>query len=307
MIDDKRLEKTEMWQEYWKLRKNKAKVVDTTWITNDMKKVLKDNGITIDKNWNLKFDDINKFNTKQKAALIDAWNEMKMVEWKKKINAWNVLDLRQKFDDKLNWDGKASDLNWNLTAADKATEWLIKEMRWVIDDRAKTSIEWLKELDAKYSEAWDEIQQIKKDWLNPDWTIKDSARSKLRNLTKAWNEAKLERLEKLMPWISQELKALDVALTVEKVTKMTPWQYIKWGAFGSTAVQQLLSGNILWALWIAAVWVLSTPKNFVWLITKYPEIWNKILQGIELTPTEMTQLQSIASRLQDGMDVENEE
>lgn len=307
MIDDKRLEKTEMWQEYWKLRKNKAKVVDTTWITNDMKKVLKDNGITIDKNWNLKFDDINKFNTKQKAALIDAWNEMKMVEWKKKINAWNVLDLRQKFDDKLNWDGKASDLNWNLTAADKATEWLIKEMRWVIDNRAKTNIEWLKELDAKYSEAWDEIQQIKKDWLNPDWTIKDSARSKLRNLTKAWNEAKLERLEKLMPWITQELKALDVALTVEKVTKMTPWQYIKWGAFGSTAVQQLLSGNILWALWIAAVWVLSTPKNFVWLITKYPEIWNKILQGIELTPTEMTQLQSIASRLQDGMDVENEE
>lgn len=307
MIDDKRLEKTEMWQEYWKLRKNKAKVVDTTWITNDMKEVLKDNGITIDKNWNLKFDDINKFNTKQKAALIDAWNEMKMVEWKKKINAWNVLDLRQKFDDKLNWDGKASDLNWNLTAADKATEWLIKEMRWVIDNRAKTNIEWLKELDAKYSEAWDEIQQIKKDWLNPDWTIKDSARSKLRNLTKAWNEAKLERLEKLMPWITQELKALDVALTVEKVTKMTPWQYIKWGAFGSTAVQQLLSGNILWALWIAAVWVLSTPKNFVWLITKYPEIWNKILQGIELTPTEMTQLQSIASRLQDGMDVENEE
>ena len=44
--------------------------------------------------------------------------------------------MRQKMDDKLNWDGKASDLK-DITAVDKSTEKLIKEMRWVIDERAK--------------------------------------------------------------------------------------------------------------------------------------------------------------------------
>jgi hypothetical protein len=207
----------------------------------------------------------------------------------------------------LNWDGKATDIDGKSTATNKATEDLIKEMRWVIDDRAKTSIEWLKELDAKYSEAWDEIQQIKKDWLNPDWTIKDSARSKLRNLTKAWNEAKLERLEKLMPWISQELKALDVALTVEKVTKMTPWQYIKWVWLWWTVWGAMATWNRGGALIGLGLWILATPKNFVWLISHYPEISNKILSGIELTPAEITKLQSIATRLQDWMDIEEEE
>jgi phage regulator Rha-like protein len=54
---------------------------------------------------------MSKFNNKQKAALIDAWDELKKVEKAKNINADNVLDMRQKFDDKLNWDGKAMDLN----------------------------------------------------------------------------------------------------------------------------------------------------------------------------------------------------
>ena len=38
-----------MWKEYANLRKNKSKVVDTTWVTTDMKKTLKENWITIDK------------------------------------------------------------------------------------------------------------------------------------------------------------------------------------------------------------------------------------------------------------------
>jgi hypothetical protein len=83
-------------------------------------------------------------------------------------------------------------------------------MRWVIDERAKTSVKWLKELDTKFWDAMTEMQQIKKDWLNPDWSFKDTARSKLRNLTKAGNEEKLARLEKVIPWITKDLQALDV-------------------------------------------------------------------------------------------------
>ena len=300
-VSEKRLQNSEMGQEYGNLRKNKSKVVNTEWITADMKKTLKKNWITIDKDNNLKFSDMSKFNAKQKAALIDAWNELKLVEKKKNINAWNVLDMRQKFDDKLNWDGKAMDLNWNLSAVDKATEWLIQDMRWAIDNRAKVSVDWLKELDAKYSEALAEMQQIKKDWLNPDWTFKDNARSKLRNLTKAWNEAKLERLEKVIPWITNDLKALDVWLTVEKATKQWVWQYSK-SIWVAGTVWALASWNVPALLVSIWVWILATPKNFVRVLEAYPDIAEKLSAWQELLPSDVAKLQSLASRVQDWME-----
>ena len=300
-VSEKRLENTEMGKEYGNLRKNKSKVVNTEWITSDLKKTLKKQWITIDKDNNLKFSDMSKFNAKQKAALIDAWNELKLVEKKKNINAWNVLDMRQKFDDKLNWDGKAMDLNWNLSAVDKATEWLIQDMRWAIDNRAKVSVDWLKELDAKYSEALAEMQQIKKDWLNPDWTFKDNARSKLRNLTKAWNEAKLERLEKVIPWITNDLKALDVWLTVEKATKQWVWQYSK-SIWVAGTVWALASWNVPALLASIWVWILATPKNFVRVLEAYPDIAEKLSAWQELLPSDVAKLQSLASRVQDWME-----
>ena len=300
-VSEKRLQNSEMGQEYGNLRKNKSKVVNTEWITADMKKTLKKNWITIDKDNNLKFSDMSKFNAKQKAALIDAWNELKLVEKKKNINAWNVLDMRQKFDDKLNWDGKAMDLNWNLSAVDKATEWLIQDMRWAIDNRAKVSVDWLKELDAKYSEALAEMQQIKKDWLNSDWTFKDNARSKLRNLTKAWNEAKLERLEKVVPWITNDLKALDVWLTVEKATKQWVWQYSK-SIWVAGTIWALASWNVPALLASIWVWILATPKNFVRVLEAYPDIAEKLSAWQELLPSDVAKLQSLASRVQDWME-----
>jgi hypothetical protein len=224
-----------------------------------------------------------------------------LVEKKKNINAWNVLDMRQKFDDKLNWDGKAMDLNWNLSAVDKATEWLIQDMRWAIDNRAKVSVDWLKELDAKYSEALAEMQQIKKDWLNPDWTFKDNARSKLRNLTKAWNEAKLERLEKVIPWITNDLKALDVWLTVEKATKQWVWQYSK-SIWVAGTVWALASWNVPALLASIWVWILATPKNFVRVLEAYPDIAEKLSAWQELLPSDVAKLQSLASRIQDWME-----
>lgn len=300
-VSEKRLENTELWKEYGELRKNKSKVVDTTWITNDMKKALKENWITIDKDWNLKFKDLSKFNAKQIAALTDAWAELKKIESAKNINAWNVLDMRQKFDDKLNWDGKAMDLNWNLSAVDKATESLIREMRGVIDNRAKGSVVWLKELDAKYGDALADMAEIRKDRLNPDWTFKDNARSKLRNITKAWNEERLARLEKLMPWITNDLKALDVGLTIEKASKQGVWQYSKWVLAWS--VPAWIANPVAWLAWLW-LWILSTPKNYVKLIEYYPDIIAKLEAWNPLSDVDVAKLQSLASRIQDGIEIE---
>ena len=306
-INDKRLANTEMWKEYGNLRKNKTKVVDTTWVTNDMVKELKDNWIKIDKKtWDLKFDELSKYNSKQKAALQDAWKELKALEKAKKINAGNVLDMRQKMDDKLNWDGKASDLK-DITAVDRSTETLIKKMRWVIDERAKGSVKWLKELDEKFAPAMAEMEKIQKDWLNSDWTLKDTARSKLRNLTKAGNEERLARLEKVIPWITKDLQALDVWLTIERATKQWVWQYAK-QIITAWAWASLFNPSV----WIPAVvvWILSNPKNYVKLMEYAPDVVEKISSSIskwtnvfqDLLPSDINRIQSLAARLEDGFE-----
>lgn len=303
-INDKRTANAEMWKEYATLRKNKSKVVDTTWVTTDMVKELKENWIKIDKKtWDLKFDNLSKYNSKQRAALQDAWKELKALEKAKKINAGNVLDMRQKMDDKLNWDGKASDLK-DITAVDRSTENLIKKMRWVIDDRAKTSVKWLKELDEKFAPALAEMEKIQKDWLNSDWTLKDTARSKLRNLTKAWNEERLARLEKVIPWITKDLQALDVWLTIERATKQWVWQYAK-QIITAWAWASLFNPGV----WIPAivVWILSNPKNYVKLMEYAPDVVEKVTSSIskwtnvfqDLLPSDINRIQSLAARLED--------
>lgn len=300
-INDKRAANAEMWKEYETLRKNKAKVVNTEWVTADMKKKLNKLWITIDKDWNLNFSKkINKFNAPQQKALQDAWEVLKDIEWKKKINAGNVLDMRQKMDDKLKWDGKPADLK-DVSSVDKSTEKLIKEMRWVIDARAKGSVQWLRELDEKFAPAITEMEKIQKDWLNSDWTLKDTARSKLRNLTKAGNEERLARLEKVIPWITNDLKALDVGLTIDRATKQWVWQYAKniwlWSTIAFAA-----SWNIPAALVSAWVGILSTPKNFVRLIEAYPDIVEKLQAWQNLLPTDVNRLQSLAARLADTVE-----
>ena len=140
---------------------------------------------------------------------------------------------------------------------------------------------------------------IKKDWLNPDWTFKDNARSKLRNLTKAWNEEKLARLEKVIPWISNDLKALDVWLTVERASKQWVWQYSKWVLAWS--LPAWVANPLAWLAWLG-LWVLSTPKNYVKLIEAYPDIVAKLEAWKDLLPSDMNKLQSLASRLQDWME-----
>lgn len=300
-LSDKALEKTEMGAEYDKLTQNTEKVVNVEWITNDknLQKLLKKGKITIDADWNLQFDKLSEYNSTQQKAIQDAWETLKNIEEAKNVDAWTALDQRRKIDDKINWEWKAT----NKSKVDMDAEDLIKQMRRSVDARAKQYVPWLEELDAKYQPLIDEVKQMKKDRFNPDGTIKDNARSKIRNLTKAWNEARLERLEKIVPWITQDLKALDAALTVEKLTKNSVWQYYKWWGI-VLWIKSLFSGNIPAAIWFTAVGILATPKNFVKLIQREPAIASKLMNWDTLTPADISRLQAIASRLEDGMEIE---
>lgn len=298
-LNDKALEKLETGEEYENLYKNKKKIVNTQGMTQDkdLMKTFKKNGISVDADGNLVFEKINEFDAKQQKALQDAWEVIKDMEGEKKLNSRQTLSQRRKIDNKVNWDWKPD----KLTTADKDTEGLIRDMRKSIDKVAKRDIPWLKELDAKYQPLIEEVRQMNKDRFNSDGTLKDSARSKLRNLTRAWNEEKLSRLEKIIPWITKELKWLDVALTVEKASRQWVGQYSK-GVL-AWSIPAGIANPAMGAVW-AVLWVLSSPKVYVRLIEAYPDIAQKISAGQELLPSDMNNLTSWASRIQDGMDEE---
>lgn len=290
-IKDAQNENSKIGREYDKLRASDEKAY-TKWLKDDLSEWLNKKGITIDDNWDLVFDKFSKYNDSQKNALKKAWEVVKDAEWAEYLSADQILNLRQKFDDAINRENKS--LKWS--AVDKDAEKLIKSFREAIDTRAKTDIEWLRVLDERYWDSISELKKIQKDRFNSDWTLKDNARSKLRNLTRAWNEEKLSRLEKIAPWITEQLKALDVWLTVNKATQQSVWQYVKWWLIGWWLFA-MLSNPWLW-IPAALVWVLATPKNFVRLIERMPDIWEKIKLWQALSNIEIQKLSDFASELQ---------
>ena len=298
-IEEKGMENYELGKEYDAIRE-KGQTVSTEALASDMVDRLRKNKITINADGDLEFEKLSRYNAAHKKALQDAWQIIKDAQAAETVDAGTILDLRQKFDDIVNWTDKPTELR-NMSSVDKATESLIKEMRWTIDARAKAWIDGLAELDSKYWPALEEMRQIKKDRFDSNGKIRDNARSKIRNLTKAGNEERLARLENLYPWITQDLKALDAALTVEKLTKNSVWQYYKWWGI-ALWLKALFSGNIPAALWFTAVGILATPKNFVKLIQLEPEIAGKLMNGSDLSSWELSRLQAIASRLEDGLE-----
>ena len=241
---------------------------------------------------------MSKYNASQQKALQDAWDVIKSAQAAGEIDATTILDLRQKMDDKINRTWKPTEVR-NMSTVDKATEKLIKEMRWTIDARAKAQIDWLAELDEKYAPALDEMRDIKKDRFDSDGKFRDNSRSKIRNLTKGWNEERLARLEKVAPWIGQDLKALDVAQTIEKATKQWVGQYSKW--FLVWSLPAWIANPIAW-LASLSLWILTTPKNYVKLVENYPDIVAKLEAWSELLPSDMDRLQALASRIEDWVE-----
>ena len=69
-------------------------------------------------------------------------------------------------------------------------------------------------------------------------------------------------------------------------------------------MNQIFSGNIPAALWFTAVGILATPKNFVKLIQREPDIASKLMGWETLTSADISRLQALASRIEDGMDTE---
>lgn len=265
--------------EVWDLGKEYAKIREYTWpirveaITPD--EILKKFNI-VEKDGVLDFSKSSIGSTGNKNAIQSAYNLI--LERKQSLTSWDdMLALRQALDDTINYKTEAT---W-------AAEKIVRAMRGNIDDVAKQDIPWLKELDSKF---WKEIQELNKTKAliyDKSWAIKDTYIRDIANLLWKWKEAKIERIEKLVPEIRQEIRALKALEDVQLAKGQKVWTYaqqmIGAGTFVATAdpittiVAFLLTSptvisNILQTAWYGA-------RTIWWIV-------EKVKQGIKLTTQE---------------------
>lgn len=208
--------------------------------------------ITIDKWWKLNFSNTNMADTADLNAIQKAYN-MIAKDYTSQGGKINVINTRGKLDDLINYESKTTS-KWQS---------VIKEIRNAIDTKAKSEIPWLAELDASYWEQTKLLKSIKKDFLNPDWTFKDNAMSKISNLTKKWNEAKLERVKELIPWIEDNINAIRAFEDVTLAGWQKVWTYLRWAW---TVGVWAMAGWPIWAI--------------VWLLLTSPQVATNLLKGI---------------------------
>jgi hypothetical protein len=61
---------------------------------------------------------------------------------------------------------------------------MLKDIRTAIDNGIRRDIPALKDVDARYVKTLNEIKELRQDWIDKDGNLKDSAYSRIRNLTK---------------------------------------------------------------------------------------------------------------------------
>lgn len=241
----------------------------------EVNNALKARGIEI-KNWKLDFTNTNMADTSDMNAIQKAYD---FIKW----DNVNVLNIRGKIDDLINYESKTTS-KWQS---------VVKEIRKIIDNKGKIEIPWLAELDNTYWVEIKELRNIKKDFLNADWTFKDNALSKISNLTKKGNEAKLERVKKLLPWIEENINAIRAFEDVS----LAWWQKVRSYLRGAWTVWVWAMTG--WPVW-AIVWLLLTSPQvatnllkWLWYTKEFiNNIVNKIKTGAKITSQEMKVLSS---------------
>jgi hypothetical protein len=170
-----------------------------------------------------------------------------------KVNNSNaLLNARKALDELSRWDAAKTDV------ADKISQ----DIRRVYDGAGKEQIPTLARLDKQYSTEIDSLKKVRKEYLNSDGTLKDSALNRIANATGKGKDEILGRLEQLSPGITEQinyLKAVEDVQTVMNSHKVG--NYAKGAGIGML----LTGGNPLGML---AGFLLSDPTTAMSILRK---------------------------------------
>jgi len=187
-----------------------------------------------------------------------------------------VLNLRSKLDSYIGWDSGVSSQGKNL----------VKGIRKEVDNVAKESVPALKDLDARYAPEKKALRDLQKDFFNKDGTMKDTAPSKIANLTNKNNVLKLDRLQKVIPDISDKINAVK---TLEAIARASE------NKVGTYARSALLGGGVATMNPVAVGLGLATNPKLVasmlknkafvkqFFKSKIGDVKNKLMSGATLS------------------------
>jgi len=138
---------------------------------------------------------------------------------------------------------------------------IVNGVRADIDAMAKSKIKWLAEIDAQYAPEVAILKKVKKDIFNADGTLKDNAISTISNITGKGKEAKLARLEEIMPWLGDKVSAIKAYEDVLNASGNKVGNYARAG-IAWTAAATINPSLIAW-------WVATHPKVVSFILEKY--------------------------------------
>jgi len=150
------------------------------------------------------------------------------------------------------------------------SEQIARDLRSAYDEAGKKHIPGLEDLDKQYAPEVKQLNKLKKDYLNPDGTLKDAAINRIANATGKGKDALLERLEGLVPGITENINILK-AIEDIKDAGQRPGTYTKGAVAGATAGAAVagpggaLVGGLLGT-------ILTTPQVAVPMLRAYAKV-----------------------------------
>jgi hypothetical protein len=192
-----------------------------------------------------------------------------------KLSGNGFLNARKALSNLAEYDAAKTDISNTIS----------RELRSTYDELGKKQLDGLEALDAKFAPEVKLLKQIKRDYLNPDGTLKDGALNKIANLTGKGKDQTLARLEQIVPNIHEDINILKALEDIEYTKGQKVGTYLR-GASGGFV---LSGGNP--AIAIASA-IIASPQIAVPILKAYGIITNtskdiinriisKIRQGIK--------------------------
>ena len=293
----KRIEKAEkdLWEDgrMYRLIKNIDQIYDLSDSRKWIEWVLKNYDITTNEDWKLDFSNsqfIKAEDTNAISRAVELLNNTDLTNITPK-QYWN---LRKKLSS-LSWFDKWTSKDW---------EAVVRQLRHLVDQLAKDSIPWLKKVDEIFSKELKYLEEIKQ-WLvyqqwERKWQIKDNFYSILKTINNQNRQQMNQRLEKIMPDLSDKVEAIN----------MLP-KLLKAYAVKSRLIE-VWARNIWKVGWVVTGWI---PWLVVWYV--FDEITGKVSKNLRknainkivnsMSDTAKQRLEDIAAKQEEKETLTQEE
>ena len=303
----------ETWPMYQPLREAWY-TVDLTPAKAELPEVLNKYGITVDENGKLDFS--------RTAISSEAKDIQKLYNWLENADDMSMdeyLRFRSTAKDMVTYNPMNKNQIWKKVA-DTPWDQVIKAMRETANKYAHEQVAPLKDLDALYKKQSDLIQEVT-DWIvykdaSKAGTVRDNINQIIKNLDEPNRRVLKNRLEKVLPWIEEEVKAINMLpKLIDNYYK--PSKVQKWATTSAWTIVGNAIGWVPWAViwaWVgywlsgkidklkSAKWekvISGTSKEWA---EKLADIQKRIANNEKITAAQKKYLQEISAKLKDDKD-----